>query len=179
MAVAIRKTPNVFYDRYVNTAPRSHMAYAMDVWKPSGEMSKHFGGFNTVDDFLRHYASCAPMMCHYEILRDTTPMAVAFDLDVKYTKNSHTETIEAMGFTPSNPDGVLRIATEHIVEGCERLQRHGTVLCAEAAKRGGEVGTCDSVAGGVPVRRCASRRARRGFRFAELEATGRCFWTRW
>ena len=109
---ATRKKTNVFYERYVIDAPRSHMAYALDVWK-LGKMSKHFGGFNTVDDFLRHYASCDPR-CHYEILRDETPMAVAFDLDVKYTKNSHAETIEAMGFAPSDPDGVLRIATEHI-----------------------------------------------------------------
>jgi hypothetical protein len=89
------------------------MAYAWDVWTPSGEKSKRFGGFSTVDDFLRHYVSCDPR-CHYEICRDETPIAVAFDLEVNYGDASHADTIAAMGFTPSDPDGPLRISTEHI-----------------------------------------------------------------
>jgi hypothetical protein len=89
------------------------MAYTWDVWKPSGEKSKHFGGFSTVDDFLNHYASCDPR-CHYEICRDETLIAVAFDLEVMYGDALHAATIAAMGLTPSDPDGPMRISTEHI-----------------------------------------------------------------
>jgi hypothetical protein len=77
MAPAETKAKSPEYEAAVDDAPPSHFAIAYDLNRKG---SKTYLGFPTLDKLLEWYDRTRQRSC-YEIIRETKPASVAFDLE--------------------------------------------------------------------------------------------------
>ena len=110
MAPAETKAKSPEYEAAVDHAPPSHFAIAYDLNRKG---SKTYLGFPTLGKLLEWYDRTRQRSC-YEIIRETKPASVAFDLELEFSKPEHAAIAELHGFTRGAPGAFLETAVARI-----------------------------------------------------------------
>jgi hypothetical protein len=113
------------YENAVVNADATHLAVAYDVM--TDRMDKHgkavvgkrYLGFSTFAGLLEWYSTHNPR-CVYEIQRETLPMAVAFDVELKFSDSRHMAVCSAMKLS-TDPEVLLQQIVSSIVAALPQL----------------------------------------------------------
>lgn len=83
--------------------------------------AKAFEGFATIDAMLAWYARSGRRCC-YEIIRETLPMCVAFDLEMDFSEAKHLIVAERHGYRRDAPEVFLNHILERVTAAFPQLK---------------------------------------------------------
>ena len=103
------------YQAAVIDAPPTCFALSYDIGRVSSDKKKGgkkaYEGFATIDSMLTWYARTWRRCC-YEIIRESLPICVCFDLEMDFSEAKHLSVAELHGYRRDAPEAFL----EHILE---------------------------------------------------------------
>ena len=118
------------YKASVIDAPPNHLAVACD--KPGTQGSKWFFSFPTISALLQWYEARTPKCC-YEILRETLPVCVAFDVEYEFLNPRHEEKLDTCQLSKA-PDEFLRQLIHAIAQRLPQLAAQPPLVSSSHAQ---------------------------------------------
>jgi hypothetical protein len=123
---ALMHTPE--YDEHVVKAPAHNLAAAFDRWNArENKLGKGFRSFETSDALLTWYAKQTPKSC-YELLRETAPIALGFDIECEFGNDNHSPVMEREGLS-REPDAFIDTVLERIRLAFPQLHSEVPLVC--------------------------------------------------
>jgi hypothetical protein len=122
-AVRGKVTPE--YQAAVIDAPPSYFALSYDIGRGCTDKrkggQKAFEGFGTIDAMLTWYARTWRRCC-YEILRESLPICVCFDLELDFSEANHLPVAELHGYRRDAPEAFLNHILERVMVAFPQLK---------------------------------------------------------
>jgi hypothetical protein len=116
------------YTEHVVNAPPRRLSVAFDRWNTrENKLGKGYLSFESASALLAWYSTHSPKCC-YEILRETAPIAVAFDIDCTFGKERHEPVIAREGLS-REPDAFLASVLERIGQAFPQLRGAAPLVC--------------------------------------------------